>query len=72
MITVSEIQSKLIEELKHSGMTQTELASKIGVAPPMISYYLHGKKMPAIDTLANLCKVLNIDANDLLCLDDNK
>lgn len=72
MITLEQIQKKLIDELKLSNMTQEQLAKEVGVKRQQISCYLHGKKMPAIDTLANLCKVLNIDANDLLCIDNNK
>lgn len=26
--------------------------------------------MPALDTLANLCAVLDLDANEILCLND--
>ena len=68
MITLSDIQKKLAEEIKRSGLTQTEIANRIGVKHQQISCYVKGTKMPALDTFANLCKVLDIDANDILCI----
>lgn len=68
MITLEEIQKKLAESIKYSGMSQTEIARKIGVKQQQISSYLYGKTLPALDTLANLCQVLDLDANEILCL----
>lgn len=70
MITLDLIRQRLAEAIKQSGMTQNEIAAKIGVKRPQISCYLHGTKMPALDTFANLCVVLDLDANDLLCVND--
>ena len=68
MITLEQIQKRLAEAIKQSGMTQSALAEKLGIKQPTISHYLKGDKMPALDTFANLCKVLDIDANDILCI----
>jgi len=35
-----------------------------------VSCYALGKKMPALDTFANLCEVLDVDPAELLCLND--
>ena len=70
MITLEKIQQKLAEAIRQSGRTQRELAELIGVKRPQISCYLHGKKMPAIDTLAKLIAVLDADPADVLCLDE--
>ena len=70
MITLKNIQQKISEAIIQSGMTQKEIAERIGVSRSQISCYLHNKKMPALDTLANFCKVLDLDANDILCIDD--
>ena len=68
MITLDEIRVKLIEGIQQSGMTQTALAQKLGVRQQTISHYIKGNKMPALDTLANLCAILDLDANEILCL----
>ncbi|MBE5751460.1 MAG: helix-turn-helix transcriptional regulator [Clostridiales bacterium] len=68
MITLTQIQAKLAEAIKQSGLSQTALAEKLGVKQPTISHYVKGDKMPALDTLANLCVVLDVDANDILCV----
>lgn len=70
MITLAQIRQKLIDAIKQSGITQTELAHKLNVAQQTIACYLSGKAMPALDTFANLCAVLDIDANDILCIPD--
>ena len=49
-------------------MTQTELAKRIGVCQQAIGQYLHQKKMPSLETFANLCAVLDLDANEILCI----
>lgn len=69
MITINQIRERLQEAIKHSGMTQTQIAKKIGVCQQTIAHYLHQNKLPALDTFANLCKVLDVDANYILCLE---
>lgn len=68
MIVQSKIQQRLAETIRQSGMTQRELAQKLQVSQQMISQYLLGKKMPALDTFANLCEVLDADPAYILCL----
>ncbi len=70
MINLQQIQNKLVNAIKESKLTLTEIAKKIGVKPQQITCYLHGDKMPSLRTLANLCKLLNLDANYILCLTD--
>lgn len=70
MITLEQIQKRLAEAIKQSGMTQTEIAEKLGVRHQQISCYLLGKKLPALDTFANLCRLLDEDANYILCITD--
>lgn len=68
MIVQSKIQQRLAETIRQSGMTQKEIAQKLRVSQQMISQYLLGKKMPALDTFANLCEVLDADPAYILCL----
>ena len=68
MITLLQIQQQIAEAIKQSGMTQTEIGKKLGVSQQSISHYVKGDKLPALDTLANLCVLLDVDPSDILCL----
>ena len=66
MICSEEIRQRLSEAIRQSGMTQAEIANRVGIKHQQISCYLKGQKMPALDTFANLCKVLDVSADDIL------
>lgn len=67
MIVLNQIQERLAEAIRQSGMTQAEIAKRVGIKHQQISCYLKGQKMPALDTFANICKVLDVDTNYILC-----
>lgn len=48
------------------GMSQKELAQRIGAAQGTICMYESGKRIPNIKTLALLCDALWVSANQLL------
>ena len=68
MITLDIIQKRLAEAIRHSGLSQTEIAERLSVNPSQISCYVHGKKLPALDTFANLCAIIDVNSNDILAL----
>lgn len=68
MIMLVQIQERIAEAIRQSGLSQTEIASRLGIKQTQISCYLHGKKLPALDTFANLCEVLDVDPAYILCL----
>lgn len=72
MITNTQIHERIAEAIKHSGLTHTEIARRLGIRQQTVSHYVKGDKLPALDTLANLCAVLDLDANDILCVNDYK
>ncbi len=69
MITIEQIQQRLANEITSSKISQAEIARRLGVRHQQVSCYVLGKKMPALDTLANLCKILDVDTNYILCQD---
>lgn len=69
MTTLEQIRNVLTEAIKQTSLTQKELADQIGVSQSMISHYVNGRKMPALDTLSRLCSVLDLDANEILCVE---
>ena len=70
MIVLSQIHNKLATAIKDSGLTQTAIAKHLGVSQQTIGQYLSGRAMPALDTFANLCAVLELDPAEILCLND--
>ena len=66
MITLEQIREKLVEAIKLSGKTQTQLAKELNIKQPTIAQYIKGRAMPSLDTFANLCVILDLDANEIL------
>ena len=66
MITQAEIQKNLKEAIETSGIKQKELAEKLNIKPTQISAYKNGRKMPSIETLANLCVILKVTADEIM------
>ena len=69
MITLAQIQKRLAEAIEQSNMKKSQIAKELNIDPTQISSYVKGRKMPALDTLANLCKILDVDKNYILCQD---
>ena len=62
------IRKRLVEAIKLSGMTQTEIAKRANISNATLSDYIHKKKLPGIETFALLCDVLDISADEILGL----
>lgn len=70
MITAKEISKRIAEAINTSGKTKAEIARKLGVHHSQISRYANGEKLPSIETLANLCVVLDVDPAEILCTNE--
>ena len=70
MIVLNDIQERISQAIKQSGMSQSEIAKQVGVRQQQISCYLYKQKTPNLDTFANLCKVLDLDPAEILCLNE--
>lgn len=70
MIVQSEISERLAEAIEQSGLPQKEIAAKLQICQQMISSYKNKQKLPSLETFANLCAVLDVDADYILCLKD--
>ena len=70
MITLDIIRKRLIEAIRLSGIPQVELARRLNIKPPTLSQYISGRAMPALDTFANLCKLLDVDPAYILGVTD--
>ncbi len=72
MFIFDRIQNKLIKAIKESGMTESEIAEKIGVSYLLMHQFCIKRKIPALDTFSKLCKILELDSNEILCLYDKE
>ena len=68
MIKLSEIQNRLREEIKRSGLSQKGIAKRPGVNASAVSKYMRLDKFPSIETFANLCEILDVSADEILGL----
>jgi len=55
------------EKRKAKGMTQAQLAEKLGITDRAVSKWETGKSMPDVSLMLELCSLLGITVNDLLC-----
>ena len=63
--------SKRLKELRISnGLTQRELGERVNVTKVSICCYENGTRVPTLDTLTKLGKVLNVDVDYLLGYDN--
>lgn len=65
---LKDIQLRLRECIQRSGITQKEVAKRIGVSAQTISKYMKADVFPALDTFAKLCAALDVSANYVLGL----
>ena len=71
MKTNAKITGERISALrKKQGLKQAELAKKLNVSPPIISYYETGARLPNTKDIAALAKILNTTTDFLIGLTD--
>ena len=68
MIDIKDVQIRLREEIKWSGITQKELAEKLGINASTVSKYMRLDKYPSLETFANICEILDISSDEVLGL----
>lgn len=66
---LKEIQQRLRISIKQCGIEQKEIAKMVGVSPQTISKYMCKDIFPALDTLAKLCKAIDVSADYILGLE---
>lgn len=69
-MNLQAIQFRLREAIKQSNLTQKEIAKQIGVSFQTVSKYMRENIFPALDTFANLCKVLDVSSDYILGIDE--
>ena len=62
-----KIGNFIAECRKNKNLTQVQLAEKLNVSDRAVSKWENGKAMPDSNIMLNLCSVLGINVNELLC-----
>ena len=60
------VSTALAGYLKKTGMTQTDLAAKLGVTDSSVSRYLSGDQTPNVTILVRMQRELGISLDDLV------
>ena len=63
---LKDIQARLREAIRESGISQKEIAKRIGVSAQTVSKYMKQDIFPALDTFAKLCKPPEIKSDYIL------
>ncbi len=66
MSKTEEIGNRVKNLMDLNNITQRELAAKIKISEPAISYLINGKRMPRLETITAIAKALNTDLATLL------
>jgi putative phage repressor len=59
------ISKNIAKYRENAGISQKELAKKLGVVPSRISNWETGANCPTIDILFEVCEILNVSINDI-------
>lgn len=62
-----QIGKFIADRRKKFNMTQSELAEKIGITNRAVSKWETGKSIPDVSIMLELCEILDISVNELLC-----
>lgn len=66
---IDDIKLRLRAAIKDSGLSQKEIAKRVGVHPSTVSKYVRMEKYPSIDTFAELCRAIGASSDRILGLD---
>jgi len=66
-----DIGKRIRELRKIYKMTSSELANKINISQPQLSRIENNKNLAQIDTIFNICKVLNISLSEFFMTPDD-
>ena len=66
IMRLHDIQLRLRECIKNSGIPQKEIAKAAGVSPQTVSKYMKNDIFPALDTFAKICEFLDVSSDYIL------
>ncbi len=66
MAAKSQLEQSLKKQLKEKGLTQHQLASKVGIRPSSFHAYLNGAIPRGLETIIKIAAELNLSLNELV------
>ncbi len=60
-----KIGASIAEERRKRGLSQAELADKVGLTPNYMGFLEQGHRVASVDVLAAIAKVLKVNLQDL-------
>ena len=72
MIDFREVGRKITFLRKKKNLTQDDIAERMFVSRQLVSKWENGTGIPKIDHVIDLCEILEVNFEELLCLNDKK
>ena len=72
MIDFRKVGRNISSYRKRKNLSQDELAERMYVSRQLVSKWENGTGIPKIDHIIDLCEILDVNFEELLCLNDEK
>ena len=72
MIDFRKVGRKISSYRKRKNLSQDVLAERMYVSRQLVSKWENGTGIPKIDHIIDLCEILDVNFEELLCLNDEK
>ena len=72
MIDFRKVGRKISSYRKRKNLSQDELAERMYVSRQLVSKWENGTGIPKIDHIIDLCEILDVNFEELLCLNYEK
>ena len=72
MIDFRKVGKKISELRRRQNLSQDDLAERMYVSRQLVSKWENGTGVPKIDHVIDLCTILGVGFEELLCLNDER
>ena len=62
----NNIKTRLANEIQKRQFDLTTLSKQLGISQRQLENYISGKTLPRLDVFANICKILDLDINQII------
>ena len=72
MIDFRKVGRKILYFRRRKNLSQDDIAERMFVSRQLVSKWENGTGIPKIDHILDLCEILDVTFEELLCLNDKK